>query len=124
MSDRELVTNAVDEEQIARARRKVRDRERRTLALWRQQMSTADGRELVWSLLGECQIFEYIGGADVNAVYMQLGLRNFGAQLLARLMANHSREFLLMQNEAMARDQRERQENVAARTAPAAARGE
>lgn len=118
MSDRDLVTNAADETQVKRGARKEKDRERRRRSLLRQQMSTPDGREFVWSELEAAGIFaDCVGG--VEAVYGFLGRRRQGLELLVEVMTHHAKEYLLMQGEAIARDERERRDNAAART-PAA----
>jgi hypothetical protein len=114
-----LQTNAGDDEQVSAGRRIERARERRRRAVLRQQLSTTDGREYVWGLLAEMRIFAAIHG-DEQQVYMALGLRNYGTAKLAELVARHPKEYLLMQQEAMARTEREQREALAARTKPAA----
>ncbi len=119
MADTDLQTNAADPAQVDRGKRKERDRERRRRALLRQQLSTADGREFVWTELAAAGIFEDCYGS-IEAVSAFLGRRRRGLELLVELMTFHAREYLLMQSEALSRDERERRENVAARTTPAA----
>jgi hypothetical protein len=112
-----LQTNAADEAQITRARRKVKDRRRREHALMAQQLSTYDGREFVWRELERHGIYREIGGTT-DAVFTALGRRSAGLELLADVMS-HPQQYLLMQNEAMVRAERESKDNQAARTAAA-----
>lgn len=118
--DRDLMTNAIDEEQIKRARRIELDRHRRRRGLLRQQLSTPDGREYVWGQLEAAGIYrDCIGDAVEMAAF--LGRRRLGLELLIELTTFHASEYLQMQNEAMAREDRARRENAAARTPPAGA---
>lgn len=120
MSDRDLVENAADERQVTRAAQEERARVRRRRSLMRQQLSTPDGREFVWNQLQDAGIFEDCSG-PVEVVYAFLGRRRAGLKLLIEVMQSHSKEYLLMQGEAIARDKREREGNAAARTSAAAA---
>ena len=109
-----LQTNAIDDGQRKHADRKVKEKGRRRVALMRQQLSTADGREFVWLMLRELGLYEDAQG-DVERVYGFLGRRRAGLRLLGEVM-QHPQRFLEMQAEAMARDERDNQENDAART--------
>jgi hypothetical protein len=112
---RNLQTNAASETQASRVRRKVKDRQRRAHRLMRQQLSTADGRELIWNELAQHGLYEDCSG-DVATVYAFLGRRREGLRLLADVM-RHPDHYLLMQQEAMQRDERDAAENQAAHMA-------
>lgn len=107
-----LQTSAIDEEQLQFAARKEKDAARAQLARWRRQLSTEEGREFVWTeLFGEFRLFDHIDSADLQA----LGVRNTALRLWA-LVQRHPDLFLQMQNEAIARTKRERDERRASRT--------
>lgn len=112
--DTQLQTSATDVDQLAHAQRKEKDRARRRFTLLRQQLSTPDGREFVWQELERHGLYQAIYG-PVEFVYTQLGRRAAGLELLADLQ-RHPQAYLQMQNEAIARDEREARENQAART--------
>jgi hypothetical protein len=111
--DDALQTNAADGEQLGRAKRKVADRLRNRGALVRQQMSTYEGRMFVWEELAAHGIYEDVSG-PVEVVYQFVGRRREGLRLLAEV-TKHPQFYLQMQSEAMARADRERRENQAAR---------
>jgi hypothetical protein len=118
----DLMDNAADPEQVARASRKERDRERRRLAVWRQQMSTPDGREHVWDEELPALWDDTFG--SVESVYAMLGRRREALRKLILLNDHFPREFLLMWTEGFARRARERKENEAARTQSATSKNE
>jgi hypothetical protein len=111
---RALQTNARSRRQVVRAERKTTDRARRADDLMREQLSTPLGRELIWNELERHGLYEDVTGG-VETVYAFLGRRRVGLQLLAEVM-RHPRAYLLMQQEAIARDQREALETEAAAT--------
>ena len=114
MSGEPLQTNAADPEQVEHGARKAKRQQRRRTALMRQQLSTPDGREFVWELLRELGIYgDAFGSPEV--VYGFLGARRKGLKLLAEVM-QHPERFLEMQAEAFDRDDRDGEENKAART--------
>lgn len=119
MSDA-LQTNAADEQQVAHGRRVTKDRSRRQAALWRQLLSTPDGREWLWDVLlpelGARQIGLHL---DPYQLYALEGRRNVAHKFEALLMREFPRQYLEMQGEAMARAERQTRENQAVRAARA-----
>jgi hypothetical protein len=113
-SDRDLVRNAADPEQVARADAKVRDRDQRRVQLLKMQLGTYGGREFVWEELRRHGIYDLASG-PAEVVYPFLGRRSAGLELLAEC-AVHPEAYLQMQKEAMARDDEEARESAAART--------
>lgn len=111
MNEEPIQTNAADPEQVTYGRRKEKDLERAYGALWRMQLSTSHGREFVWTLLGGMKLFAWIASDDLQA----LGIRNKALEYWAQAL-RHPELFLQMQNEAIARDKREREGRRAART--------
>lgn len=110
-----LQTSAVDEGQLAYAGRKVKDLARAQLARWRHQLSSYEGREFLWTeLFGELRLFDHIEPSDVQG----LGLHNLGVKWWA-FVQQHPDLFLQMQNEAIARGKKEREERRAMRTSRA-----
>jgi hypothetical protein len=114
--DDALQTNAADEEQLARARAVEKERLRRRAALWRQLLSTRDGREFVWDvLLPELGLFEAGLHLEAHQLFALEGRRNVARKFWALITRDHARLFLEMQGEAIERAERQRQENQAAR---------
>lgn len=112
-----LQTNAADPDQVAHGARREKDGRRRRNALLKQQLSTPDGREFVWSELERHGIHDDVMGST-EELQRFVGRRSAGLELL-REVYRHPEAFLLMQQEAIARAQREADSNKAARTAPA-----
>jgi hypothetical protein len=112
--DDALQTNAADPDQVAHGREKTKRREQDDTALVREQLSSKQGREFVWKVLRMTGLYAHIGG-DVEAVYTAIGRRSLGIELLGEVN-RHPELYLQMQNEAIARAKRERDENRAGRT--------
>jgi hypothetical protein len=117
VSKRDLVTNAADPEQVKRAGRKTSDRVKERAHAMRVQLSTPEGRAFVWTELSRHGIYEDCAG-PIEIVARFLGRRSAGLELLAEVV-RHPKLFLLMQGEAMGRDEADAAENVAAHTASA-----
>lgn len=115
-----LQTNAADEQQVAHAGRVTKARRRRSRALWRQLLSTPDGREWVWEvLLPELGLFESGITLDPHQLFALEGRREVGRRFYALLTTEYPEKFLEAQAEAMERATRQERENQAARVRPA-----
>lgn len=110
-----FVTNATDVEQLEFAERKLKDDQRRYHELWRLQLSTYEGREFIWRLLGQLPGTEDIYG-DQAFVYRQLGRRSVWLELELEI-AKHPELMLQMRNEAVKREQKLRREIAGQRAA-------
>jgi hypothetical protein len=111
-----LQTNAADERQLAHARRVEKERGRRRLALWRQLLSTPDGREWVWDvLLPELGVRETGLHLDPYQLYALEGRREVGRKFEGLLGREFPQQYLEAQGEAIARAERQARENQAAR---------
>lgn len=122
MSARSLVRNAADPEQVQFARRKMARVEERRCNLVAQQLSTVYGREFVWAELERHGVHDLVDGPS-EKVFLFLGKRAAGIELLQELMRDHPEAYLLMQQEALTRIARQGQELDAAHT-PAVTQGE
>jgi hypothetical protein len=111
--DAALQTNAASPAQARTAKAAEQRRELARAELIRVQLSTPQGREFVWSMLGRCAIFEHIAGA-IEDTYRGLGRRDVGLELWGEVN-QHPELFLLMQNEAIARAELEGATRVSAR---------
>lgn len=116
MSRQVQVQNAASHEQVERAGRKHRDRQRRRFDVYVAVLNTPEGRELIWDLLSRTKMFETPFHASGSSVYYNIGRSDFGRELLGYLTTEHQEAYLLMEAEARRADQREQREIAAANT--------
>ena len=114
--DLPVQTNAADADQVQHGSRVTKERARRRLALWRQLLSTKDGREWVWEvLLPDLGVRQTGLHLDPYQLYALEGRREVGRKYEALLTQEFSRQYLEAQAESYARDEQQRRENAAAR---------
>lgn len=117
MNERAAVKNAADVEQVRGAARRDKSDAERRRDLVEQQLSTPVGREFVWRELERHGIYDRIQGA-LEQVYLDLGQRNAGIDLMVEVMREHPEAYLLMHREAVERlTQRQRVLDAAHTTA-------
>jgi len=119
--ERAQVKNAADVDQVRRAGRRDRRRADERQALVGHQLATYEGRWFVWEELERHGLFESIT-VQSSMIYALSGRRDAGLELLAEVQA-HPSQFLLMQGEAMKRDERDNRETDAAHTPSAQLQG-
>lgn len=110
------VRNAADPEQVKRANRKDRDAVRRRREILADVMALPTGRALVWMILSDTGIYQSPFHLSGSQVYYNIGRADYGRELLAELMAEHSEAYMLMEEEARMFERREATEDAAAHT--------
>jgi len=118
MSDRALVRNGSDPDQVNRARRKTREAERQRLGAIAEVMKAPAGRRVMWDLLCKARVFESIWNPSA-AIHYNAGRQDFGHELMADLLEADETLYELMEREARTRAKREQGQNDAAATAAA-----
>lgn len=84
-TDRKLVDNVGDPEQVKQGRTKASLLERRQRDRWQRLLDTADGRAVVWEILEECGVFRTAFGASDAETNHMTGKQAIGHTLLARI---------------------------------------
>ena len=112
------VRNAADRDQVKRATRNERTRSERRDAIWGQVLTGQDGRELVWMLLQDTRVFDSPLHASGSMVYYNIGRADVGRDLIAYLRSVHGANYLLMEQEARALDERIQRSREAAFQSP------
>ncbi len=114
METRALVTNAANRDQVKDAGRREKRRAEQRRGLIAKQLSTYEGRQFVWEELTRHRLFESIT-VQSSMIYALSGRRDAGLELLAEVQGS-AEHYLLMQNEAIARQAREDRETDAQHT--------
>lgn len=99
MSDKALVGNAADPEQVAKATKKGALARIQQMNDLRQVMSTRSGRRVLWGLLAECGVFRTSFHTNGSIVYFNEGMRQIGLKLLADLNEADEAAYALMASE-------------------------
>jgi hypothetical protein len=99
MTERSLVRNAADEEQVKDAARVERQREKDEGSRWLAVLSTKEGRAVVWQILGYCRMFETFCG-DSATLQFHEGSRNVGRVLWTKIEGIDPGIILTMMREA------------------------
>lgn len=120
MSDRALVGNAADPQQVRRGRRREKAVADQRVERLQAVMQTALGRAALWDLLEDAGVFRSIM-ADETRIFWNAGRHDFGIKLLARLIEADEHAYLAMEAEARQRKRRDDQALDAAH--PASANG-
>lgn len=120
MSDRALVKNAADPEQVKRAARKTRDREARFLEVLRASLSHVEVRAVFADILERAGLYATTFDQSQSVMAFNEGRRNFGLELRAALEQADERLTEVMDQERRARLRAEARENDAAFTKSAA----
>lgn len=115
MSDRAVVKNAADREQVKDGRRFEKRAAEHRAQLLAAQLSTYTGREFVWTELERHGLYESITRQS-SEIYVLSGRRDAGLELLAEIVRDHGAAYLQMQTEAFHRAQRRDAEIDAAHT--------
>lgn len=85
MSDRALVGNAADPQQIAEGTRRQRDRQKQRDADLRAVLRTTEGARYLAALLGDLLPDSPLVAQDTHATYLNLGWREAGRHLRAEI---------------------------------------
>lgn len=123
MSDRALVRNAGDRDQVRRAERMARRRGARFTDALRGVLATPAGRIVAWELLHRARVYESIWDPS-SKIHYNAGRQDFGHELLALIVEADGTLYLEMEREARAYQQAEDRETDAAHTPRAAQEGE
>jgi hypothetical protein len=97
--DAELIVNAADPESLKRVRRRKLSEAEKVRDWWRQALSTATGRAVIWGLLNETGLFATTfacgpnGFPQPDATWHALGAKSVGERLYRTLMI-HDRDAL------------------------------
>lgn len=102
MSERALVKNGANQEQLAFAKRREKRQADARTSLVAAQLSTVAGREFVWSLFEGLDDYP-LGAASAEEANFWMGQRRKLSQLREEIRRYHLDAFLLMQREAYAR---------------------
>ncbi len=100
IAPRDLPDNAGDPEQVARRKTEAGRRDRRLRDTLGGILSIQDGREWIWSLLADCNVFEMsfvIGSPDMTA--FNEGKRAVGNKLLNEITNNFADLYVKMARE-------------------------
>jgi hypothetical protein len=98
VSEKAIVKNAADEEQVKKAKSKVESRNDRRLNDVREVLNTKRGRRWYWSMMKFCRIFE-TSNADEHQIFYNEGMRNVGLKLLADVNEAAPEAYLVMLRE-------------------------
>jgi len=99
MSEKAMVKNAADPEQVEKAKQKVESRNDRRLNDVREILNTKRGRRFMWETLEFCGIFK-TSLADPHQIFYNEGQRNVGLKLLADVNEASPEAYLLMLRES------------------------
>lgn len=109
---RALVGNAADQDQVTTAKRKERDANEIASDNRRAVLSTYEGRQFWWDLMGECGIFASTvthtgtGALDPLAMAVNEGQRNAGLRLMQHALRDAPDLYLQMQSESIQREKK------------------
>jgi hypothetical protein len=119
MSERALVKNAADPEQVKRARRTERDREARFTRAVQLTLAQPAGRLVFAELLERAGLYGSVFDHSGSMMYFKEGRRNFAIEMRAALEAADDAAVELMDQEMRARKRAGDREIDAAHTAAA-----
>ena len=114
-NNRALVHNAGDPKQVKRAARLEKDKAAEFRGNMRAVMDTPYGRAFMWELLSMAGVFRSIYHPS-SAIYYNAGRQDFGHELMANALTADAKLYLLMQQEASERADREKAAIDAAHT--------
>lgn len=110
-----LVGNAADSEQVKRADRKVRSRDRNDVADLKIVLASAEGRRVLLRILEHCNVFKSVYHAEASEIYRNCGRQDVGHFLLSTITeASEQDGLLVMMRERHEYLTRERLDNEAA----------
>lgn len=99
-----LVRNAADADQVKRASKREQFAREEEMDDLRVVMSTMQGRRFLWERLGKLGVNKSVFVTS-SEIYYRAGRQDAGHQLLADILDADSEGYLLMQREAIAREQ-------------------
>jgi hypothetical protein len=123
MSDRAVVRNGADPQQVRRGRRREHQIVEQRAERLRFVLQTALGRAALWDLLEDAGVYRSIM-ADDTRIFWNAGRHDFGLKLLGRVIDADEHAYLAMEAEARQRKRRDNQQIDAAHTASATAEGQ
>lgn len=118
MSDRALVKNAADPQQVKRAQRKERDQQARFLGALKGVLQTPEGRIVCREWIQRAGVYQSIWRPSEEIHYLS-GIQDFGHRLMADCILADEDLYELMEREHRAYVKRENAETDAAHTARA-----
>jgi len=116
MTDKPMVANAADPQQVKHAGRKEKDRRERELDDLRAVMALPEGRRLLWRLMGWSGYLQNPTHQRGDMTHQNIGRADAGRFILAEIMDADESKFLVMQQEAWQASRREQVEAEAVRT--------
>lgn len=114
-----LVRNAGDPDQVKRAERHDKDRAKRFGETLKATLQHADGRALLWALIGRAKVNASVFSRDAVVMAYNSGRQDFGHELMAEIIGADASLYLRMEQEARDRDTRDEQAIDAAHVANA-----
>jgi hypothetical protein len=108
--------SAIDQGQIKRARRRAKRRADRFDAALRTIMATTEGAIVLWELLGRCGVNQTVMSRGIQEVLYMAGRQDVGHSILADMVRVDSDLYVDLERAMRTIDQREEQEEIAART--------
>lgn len=104
MSDKPLVTNPNDPDQVKAAEEKQKLRDRIRADSWRAVLSTEDGRLVLQEILNVARVGKGVADVNnVNATFMQLGMQNVGHWIRDEISLFHADALWQMKREEQKR---------------------
>jgi hypothetical protein len=98
-TQKSLVRNAADPEQVSAAKDKVESLNDQRLNDIREVLNTRRGRRFYWRYLTICGVFK-TSNSDEHQIFFNEGMRNVGLQLLADVNEAAPEAYLVMLREA------------------------
>lgn len=99
----EVLGSAANEELVAAADKKEKQKEKVDLDEMRQVVSTKQGRRFIWQLMCDCGIFQCSFDGSSRTFFKE-GERNVGLKILARLNNAHPEVYGIMIKESKGGD--------------------
>lgn len=99
MSEKSLVKNAADPDQVKEATNKERRQREQELNDIRHLLQTRQGRRFLWRMLSRCNCFSTIWEPSAK-IHFNAGVQDVGFFLLGEITAANEDAFLLMMKEA------------------------
>lgn len=100
MSEKVLVRNAADKDQVKSAKQKEKFSRDRDLKDMKDVLSSVPGRRVVWRYLSECGVFQQSARDSGSWTYFNEGKRSVGLMLLADINEADPESYLKMLNES------------------------
>jgi hypothetical protein len=107
--------NAADPEQVRHAGRKDRRKVEAIKDLYRKVMATPEGRAVFWDILERAGVFRSVWHPSA-LIHYNAGRQDFGHEVMAELLNADEALYIVMEQEARARNKRDDIERAAIQT--------